>query len=53
MNEQEVKEFLKDFKGGPENIRIGDLINSKEIVEIKNMVNGKATYASTFIVKQS
>lgn len=35
----------------PEDIQVGDLIDGNEIVEIKGLVDGKPTYASTFIVK--
>ena len=51
MTIEEAKIYLKDFNGGPENIKIGDLIEGNEIIEIKNMVDGKATYASTFVCK--
>lgn len=34
----------------PEEINVGDTIEGKSIVEIRNTVNGKPTYASTFVV---
>ncbi len=34
----------------PEDIKIGDYINGDKIIEITNLVNGKPTYASSFIV---
>lgn len=53
MTPEEVKEHLKDFKGGPESFHIGDKIDGLEIVDIKNTVNGKPTYASTFVVRDA
>ena len=37
----------------PEDIQVGDLIDGNEIVEIKVLVDGKPTWASTFIVRCS
>lgn len=39
-----------DFKQ-PKDIKIGDTIMGQPIIEIKGLVNGKPTYASSFIVK--
>lgn len=39
-----------DFKQ-PKDIKVGDTIMGQPIIEIKGLVNGKPTYASSFIVK--
>lgn len=53
MTPKEAEQYLKDsgFKGGPENIKVGDKINGDEIIGITNLVDGKPTYASSFKCK--
>ena len=55
MTLKEAEQYLKDvgFKDSPEQFKIGDQIDGNEIMEIKGLVNGKPTYASTFVCKRA
>jgi hypothetical protein len=37
----------------PNKIRVGDFIMGDKIIKIKGLVNGKPTYASTFICRRT
>ena len=52
----DIPDYLKRHKiKGPESIKVGDTFEDgsalMEIVEIKGLVNGRPTYASTFICR--
>ena len=55
MTLKEAEQYLKEVgcKGGPEQFKVGDQIDDNEIIEIKGLVNGHATYASTFVCKRA
>lgn len=46
----EIYNFSQSIEG-PEHMKVGDRIDGLEIVEIRNLVNGKPTYGSILACK--
>ena len=52
MTPKEAGEYLKE-KGFKNNFpKVEEFINGNKVVEIKNLVNGKPTYSSTWICRK-